>query len=194
MKLLKSITMLSLCAAVLLAEAPQEVRTELQKTVEIGESSSNLLIQTLGKNMKEHMSKGGVMDALKFCSDEAYSLTSDVNKKMAAGVTLKRISSKQRNPANAPKENEAKILETFESLKALNVVMPEYLVEKVADKTYKYYKPITMNNEVCLKCHGKISDDIDLKREITKVYPLDKAFDYKMNDLRGAVVVTITHQ
>jgi len=194
MKLLKSITLLSLCASMLLAEAPQETRTELQKTVEIGESSSKLLIDTLGKNMKEHMAKGGVMDALKFCSDEAYSLTNATNEKLLAGTTVKRISLKYRNPANAPKENEAKILETFESLKTLNVVMPEYFVEKVADKTYKFYKPLSINNDVCLKCHGNISNDIDLKREVAKVYPLDKALDYKMNDLRGAVVVTITHK
>lgn len=198
MKLLKSTLLISLCASMLVAEAVaepvQEIRTELQKTVEIGESSSALLIQTLGKNMKTHMEKGGVMDALKFCSDEAYGLTQEINTKLPLGATAKRISLKYRNPANAPKENETKVLETFESLKALNVVMPEYLVEKIAEKTYKFYKPLTMNNEVCLKCHGNISKDIDLKREVAKVYPLDKAINYELNDLRGAVVVTITHQ
>jgi len=155
MKLLQSITLISLCASVLLGEPAQEIRTELQKTVEIGETSASLLIQALGKNMKTHMEKGGVMDALKFCSDEAYTLTSSINTQLPIGATAKRISLKYRNPANAPKENEAKILESFESLQALNVVLPEYFVEKVADKTYKYYKPLTINNEVCLKCHGK---------------------------------------
>ncbi len=193
MKLLQSITLISLCASILLAEAPQETRTELQKTVEIGESSAKLLIDTLGKNMKEHMAKGGAMDALKYCSDEAYPLTESINKKLQQGTSIKRISVKYRNPANAPKENEAKILESFESLQALNVALPEYLVEKTAEKTYKYYKPLTINNEVCLKCHGNIATDIDLKREVSKVYPLDKAFNYKMNDFRGAIVVTIKY-
>ena len=194
MKLLKSITLISLCASALFGEPAQEIRTELQKTVEIGETSANLLIQTLGKNMKSHMEKGGVMGALKFCSDEAFTLTEKINTQLPIGATAKRISLKYRNPVNAPKENEAKILESFESLKALNVVLPEYFVEKVADKTYKFYKPLTMNNEVCLKCHGNISKDIDLKREVAKVYPLDTAINYEMNDLRGAVVVTITHK
>ncbi|MFA6196633.1 MAG: DUF3365 domain-containing protein [Sulfurimonas sp.] len=202
MKLLKSITLLSLCASILLAapkeekvETPAELqKTELQKTIEIGESTSKLLIQTLGKNLKEHMSKGDVMGALKFCSDKAYALTGEVNSQLPHGVTSKRISLKNRNPANAPKENEAKILESFESLRDLNVAMPEYLVEKVANKTYKFYKPIMIADNACLECHGKVSKDIDLQREITRVYPLDKAVDYKLNDLRGAVVVTITHE
>jgi hypothetical protein len=177
----------------LLAEPTPEVRTELQNVVEIGESSSNLLMQTLGKNLKEHMEKGDVMGALKFCSDEAYSLTTQTNTKLTQGAVVKRISLKYRNPANAPKENEVKILESLESLKALNVVVPEYLVEKVDTKTYKYYKPLVIT-EACLKCHGDISKDIDLKREVAKVYPLDQAVDYKLGDLRGAVVVTITHE
>jgi hypothetical protein len=50
---------------------------------------------------------------------------------------------------------------------------------------------LTINKPVCLICHGDLSLNQPLKKAIVDKYPLDKAFDYKLNDLRGAVVVTI---
>jgi len=70
------------------------------------------------------------------------------------------------------------------------VVLPSYLLEKVDATTFKYYKPITINKGVCLKCHGSLKNGA-LKSAIQERYPLDKAMGYEMNDLRGAVVVTI---
>jgi len=130
------------------------------------------------------------MKALDFCSNEAFTLTEGVNKKLPNGVRVKRISTKYRSPANKPTQNEQVVLDTFESMKKNNIILPPFLVEKVGSHTYKYYKPLVLNKKACLKCHGDIKD-IDLKREIASRYPLDNAMGYKMGDLRGAVVVTV---
>ena len=190
MKILHSLALLTLSSALLVAAPEAKKESQIDEVIKQGKESSMLLVKTLGKNMQEHMKKGGPMEALNFCSSEAYSLTQAVNKTLPAGVSLKRISTKYRSPANTPTDNEQTILDSLESLQKLGVIMPEYIVEKIDDKTFKYYKPLLMENEACLKCHGNVKD-IDLKRAIAERYPLDKAMGYEMNDLRGAVVVTV---
>jgi hypothetical protein len=149
-----------------------------------------MLLKTLGKNMKKRLTDGGVMKALDFCSNEAFTLTENVNQKLPKGVRVKRISSKFRSPANKASEKELAVLESFEKMQELNIILPKQLVEKVDSHTYKYYKPLVIKKKACLLCHGDVKD-IDLKREIASRYPIDKAMGYKMGDLRGAIVVTI---
>ena len=52
---------------------------------------------------------------------------------------------------------------------------------------FVYVKAIRIK-EVCLNCHGSNIND-DLKKEIQKLYPDDKAINYKLNDIRGAFVM-----
>ena len=52
-----------------------------------------------------------------------------------------------------------------------------------------FYKPIVINNEACLKCHGNVEGD--LAKVIKATYPEDRATGYKMGDLRGMIAVTI---
>jgi len=190
MNILKSITLISLSTALLIAAPQTKKEKEVKSAIKLGNQSSKLLIQTLGKNMKREMKKGGQMAAFRFCSNEAYSITQEVNQELPDGVVVKRISEKYRNPANAPKADELAVLESFEKLQNANVILPKYLIQKIDNKTFKYYKPLVIKKKVCLKCHGTIKD-IDIKRAIAEHYPLDKALGYKMNDLRGAIVVTI---
>ena len=190
MHILKSITLLALSTSLLLAGPQSKKTSELDKVIKIGDRGSKLLIETLGSQMKSKLKKGGVTKALDFCTDEAYNITQKVNKKLPKGVRVKRISTKYRNPANAPKDNELAVLESFLKLKNSNVIMPKQLVEQVDAKTFKYYKPIFIDNKTCLECHGKIKD-VEIRRAIAKRYPIDSANDYELGDLRGAVVVTI---
>jgi len=190
MNILQKLTYFSLSATLLIASPMSKKDAELQSVLETGKKGSKMLLKTLGKNMKKHIKNGGPMEALDFCSNQAYDITEQVNKQLPNGVRVKRISSKFRSPANKPTANELAILESFEKMQTLNVILPKYLVERVDSHTYKYYKPLVIKKKVCLKCHGNIKD-IELKKAIAERYPIDSATGYKMNDLRGAVVVTI---
>ena len=190
MHILKSITLITLSTSLLLGGVQSKKSSELDKVIKTGQRSSKLLIQTLGKQMKSKLKKDGVMKTLDFCADEAYNITQKVNKKLPKGIRVKRISAKYRSPVNAPKGNELAVLESFEKLKSSNVVMPKQLVEQVDEKTFKYYKPLFINNKACLECHGTIKD-VELRRAIADKYPIDSANNYELGDLRGAVVVTI---
>ncbi|WP_434579917.1 Tll0287-like domain-containing protein [Sulfurimonas sp. NW15] len=189
MNILKSVTYITLSVSLLFGASQQENK-QLQNIVRTGQKSSMLLLKTLGSNMKRNMKAGGPMQALDFCTQKAYTLTEEVNKKLPKGVTVKRISTKYRNPANQPQGNEQEVLASLEKLQSLHVKLPKQLIQKVDEHTYKYYKPLVINKQVCLKCHGNIQNEA-LKRAIAQRYPEDKAQHYKMGDLRGAVVVTI---
>lgn len=193
MNIAKSIALISLSSAVLLAAPLDTQDKKIKRAIELGNTSSKILLKTLKTKMKKHMADGGAMEAFSFCSDEAYSLTDSVNKTLPSGITTKRISLKYRNPANAPKEDEANVLNSIETLKKSNVVLPEYFIEKVDENRFKYYKPIVINDKACLKCHGEPSKDVELRRAINERYPIDKAKNYEMGDVRGAVVVTIQY-
>ena len=190
MNIIKSITIVSLATSLLLAAPHKKQDENLKQVVQTGKKSSQLLLKTLGKNMKKNMKAGGPMKALDFCSQEAYNLTEKVNKQLPKGVHVKRISMKFRNPANQPSADETVVLEALQKLKSADVILPKQIVQKVDGNTYKYYKPLVINKKVCLKCHGDIKD-VELRRAIAERYPIDKATHYKMGDLRGAIVVTI---
>jgi len=190
MNILHSIALIGLTSSLLLAAPQSKEEMQMQSVIKQGKEGVALLAKTLGKNMKMHMKKGGPMDALNFCSNEAYDLTQTVNQKLPNGVTVKRVSKLHRSPANAPIQNEEIILDSLEKLQKSGVILPEYIVEKIDTKRFKYYKPLLIDKAVCLKCHGDVKD-IDMKRAIAERYPLDKALGYEMNDLRGAIIVTI---
>ncbi len=167
---------------------PQE---EYESIVKTGNEVSTALMQTLGKNLKQHLKSDGPLGAATFCSTQAFPLTDKVSTQYGKEISLKRISLKERNPANAAQGSEKAILEALQKLQNSGVVLPKYLVERVDDTTAKYYKPLSINKGVCLKCHGDISGNAKLADFMKSSYPNDKATGYKMGDLRGAIVVTI---
>jgi hypothetical protein len=184
-------SLILLSASVLLLANPYESNEEeLASVVKTGQKASSQLLKTLGSNLKKHMKEGGPVKAAEFCITNAHTLTDKVSSDLGADVTVKRVSLKYRNPANAPLEDETVVLTALESLQKEGVMLPQYLVKHVDKETYKYYKPLSINKGVCLKCHGVIKNS-ELNAKIAKSYPEDKATGYKLGDLRGAIVVTI---
>lgn len=165
------------------AEATEEAHTEY---IVSGEKIATTLLKTLGKNMKMHLKSEGLEGAAKFCNASAYDLSEGVSKQFP-DAEVKRISLKYRNDANKPSKKEAVILESLEKLKSVNA-MPKYILQTEKNQL-TYYKPLIINKGVCLKCHGNIAKS-KIAAFMKEHYPNDKATDYKMNDLRGVVVVT----
>ncbi len=177
-------------SAALLANPSENPDTAMASVIATGQTASAELLQTLGSQLKSHMKSGGPVDAANFCAQSAYPLTDSVAKSFEKEVQIKRVSLKYRNPANAPQADEQSVLESFEKLHGEGAALPQEVVKKVDDDTYKYFKPLLINNEVCLKCHGVIENEA-LKKTIQEHYPEDRATGYRMGDLRGAIVVTI---
>lgn len=156
--------------------------------LQIGESASTALVQKLGGELKAVMQKDGPAEAVNFCSKNAISLTHEVSK--AQGVKLKRVTLQQRNPLNRPTPEEIEIMNTWGSQMA-KAQLPTAVLTPKTPTGYTYYKPLVINNEACLKCHGAVDSSTPLGQALKAAYPSDRATGYKMGDLRGMIVVDI---
>jgi hypothetical protein len=124
----------------------------------------------LKSSLEGAMADGDVSKAIEFCKNAAPSITNQFE--------VRRISEKYRNPLNAPTEKELLVLGALKD-KPISVV---------DGKLVHVYRPIYIKQDVCLKCHGELSED--LKTKIQSLYPDDRATGYKVGDLRGAWKVT----
>ena len=164
--------------------------SETNKLVILNEAK-NLLKET-AKQYKNTLIQGlqqnNLKKALKYCNKEVEKL---VSKEYEKGFTIKRVSLRPRNKNNYPNLYEKEILEKFNKLslkdnKDLTLEHSEVIKGKNNNK-FVYVKAIRIK-EVCLNCHGSNIND-GLKKEIQKLYPDDKAINYKLNDIRGAFVM-----
>ena len=188
---MKKIILVTLSALTLMANPYETNKEEMDSVIKTGKEVSTTLLKTLGMNLKKEMKAGGPIQAASFCTTKAYELTASVDKKYGNDISVKRISLKERNPANKAIGDERQILEAMDAMNKSGVILPEYFVERVNKDTYKYYRPLSINKQVCLKCHGDVGSNPKLSNYLSKTYPHDKATGYTFGDLRGAVVVTI---
>lgn len=179
-----SLISLTFISSLLLAE-PLSQEAAIQK----GSAASSALLQKLGGELKGQMQTGGPVGALRFCSQNALLLTDQAAKE--SGVSIKRVSLKNRNPANSASAEEQTVLNGWEKMQHSGQPLPAYEIKHIAVGEYTYYKPIVINNEACLKCHGDIAADSPLGKEIKAIYAEDKATGYTMGDLRGMIVITL---
>ncbi|MDD2368840.1 MAG: DUF3365 domain-containing protein [Sulfuricurvum sp.] len=169
-------------ASLLIAE-PLTQEQMIQKGTEV----STTLVQKLGNELKTQMQTGGPIAALHFCSQNALSLTDQVAKE--SGTAIKRVSIQNRNPVNAATFEEKAILNQWQAMLKNSETLPAYQLTKLSNGHTVYYKPIVINKDACLKCHGDIAGDSPLAKAIKETYPEDQATGYKMGDLRGMIVV-----
>ncbi|MEZ5470964.1 MAG: DUF3365 domain-containing protein [Marinicella sp.] len=140
----------------------------------------------LGKNLMTAINTEGTVGALQFCNENALKLTETAAKQN--GVSIKRVSDKNRNPKNRANESElAYINETKELLKKGEKISGQINVKD--NKLIGYY-PIT-TNAMCLQCHGQPNKDIQTETidAINSLYPNDLATGYGINELRGIWVI-----
>lgn len=170
----------------------QERAIKTQRAVGIAKEASQSLLKSLKKNLKTHMKRGGPLTAIKYCNLNAIRLTKEVQKKLSQGVLIRRVSLKTRNSSNKATQIDKTILETFEALNKMKTLPPYLMLEK--EKSFTYYQPLSIKNPICLKCHGTLKKNSELALFLDKYYPNDKARGYKLNDIRGAIVVEVPHK
>lgn len=159
-----------------------------EQMVQKGTEVSTALVQKLGGELKIQMQAGGPIAALHFCSQNALNLTDQLAKE--SGTSIKRVSTKNRNPVNAASSEEQAVLSQWQAMLNRGETLPAYKLVKLSNGQSAYYKPILINNETCLKCHGGVTEGSPLGKALQESYPDDKATGYKMGDLRGMVSVS----
>ncbi|CAM1370796.1 Cytochrome c family protein [Tenacibaculum litoreum] len=154
---------------------------------EIGLEYAMKTKKTLGKNLMGAIQKKGTLHALQFCNEKAYKLTDSMATKFNASI--KRVSDKPRNPNNTANTEELNIIEGYKRIVSNKEEIKP--VTKQADNKTKFYYPI-ITNSMCLQCHGTPNSQIkpETLKELTLLYPTDKAQGYDVNQVRGIWSIT----
>jgi hypothetical protein len=158
---------------------------------QIGEETTAKALPTIMKALTEAISTGGPEYATQFCNLELPSIVKQLQQEHSQGIKLKRVSTRLRNPKNAPDTQESIALQFFIADQQKTAgERPQFFLQETPDG-YRYYKPLYIA-PLCLTCHGdKKNMDQALLDRIQSLYPEDQAVGYSTGDLRGVLRVEI---
>jgi len=149
----------------------------------LGKSMVKIGFESLSTELKTQISSKGMDSAIYACQLKANPIIDSVA--TANGVSIQRLSLKRRNPLNKPSKEEKQLIKLMEKAKKANEKLNPvtFLIDS---NTIAYYHPILIS-PMCLSCHGEpsVSMQKSTYETILKAYPMDKAVNYKLDDLRG---------
>jgi len=158
---------------------------------QLADSAAMSLVKALGGRLVDAIQTEGVIEAIDVCHKDAYKITDDITKGIESVNSIKRVSTKYRNPNNAPDKYEDEVLTWFEEQLATGA-KPTSFGQKISRKKgdlIRYYKPMYVQNK-CLLCHGDDNTRLpDVSKKIEELYPTDLAKDYNEGDFRGLIRV-----
>lgn len=179
---------LSIIAAMLLATPVVSGAAENNPKQAVAAKAAGQLGQEMRKKLTESMQKNGPTGAIDVCAKDAPAISARIEKEL--GVTIKRTSLKVRNPQNAPDAAEKQLLGVLAAAHSVGEKLPHGVIAFPNDRN-RFYKAITIE-QTCLKCHGDSTTMSEaVRKELTAIYPEDKAVGYKEGDFRGIISVTV---
>lgn len=139
--------------------------------------------------LTQELARGGPTAAIAICADSAQART---RQHQQAGIAVRRVGTRVRNPLNAPDSLETAMLAAFQAdLVAGRLAADTVVLEALpgGHTRLRYLRPIRVQ-QPCLTCHGPESGIPAVVRAIlTERYPDDRATGYAVGDLRGAISV-----
>jgi len=152
------------------------------------------MIQQLGAALKKELADGGPEGAISICRDIAPRIAGELSRK--SGGRVARVSLKTRNPlVGTPDAWEQRILAEFDRKAAAGETIESMDYSETIDEPrgryFRYMKALPVQS-LCLTCHGtadNIPEQVTAKLAID--YPHDRATDYKLGQVRGAVTIKL---
>jgi hypothetical protein len=116
-----------------------------------------------------------VARAAAFCRPETYGTVDSLTKVLKA--TARRVSEQPRNPANKG------VLASAEM-----ATDTTRTIRRASQEVFFYQRPITVNNQLCLRCHGEVGQDIAAADYafLQKQFPQGQATGYQLGQQMGA--------
>ncbi len=169
------------------AAAPAQNLPDIETRLEVARSAVKKHSTRLKADLSQALKEGGPKGAIGACVSIAPEIDASVSEEHQ--VEIGRTSTRVRNTENAPDEWELAGMETFAKQIAAGgdsqkLEYYEVTMTTEGQRLFRYMKPIMMQ-EMCLACHGSNLSQ-DLKSEIAKSYPDDKAVGFNLSELRGA--------
>jgi hypothetical protein len=184
LSLLALTLLLAGCAGLPSAEKQAEMAGQARATA--GE-----LIKTLGGELKAAMAAGGPENAIGVCKEKAPAIAREASAR--TGMSIKRVSTRNRNPNGVPDAWEAAAIAKFEKDLAAGAKADTLETYTVVDdgktKTFRYAKAL-VTQAICLECHGMPEAMKEgVKAKLAAEYPNDKAVGYAAGMVRGIITI-----
>lgn len=157
-------------------------------------ASQQLTTQIRGEVVKE-LDRTGPIRAIVVCKYSAPELASSISRQIGMRVT--RVALRVRNPALGDADPwEQQALLDFEKriAKGEKAEAMEFaeIVNEPAGRAFRYVKAIPMT-QPCLGCHGPVANLSEaVKSQLASEYPFDRAVDFQVGQVRGAISVKKT--
>jgi len=165
------------------ATANSEARVIMEDSLRAqADSLIAISFDTLRNSLVRAAGESDFAGAVAFCKLNASTLIASY---ASHNIVIARISSRLRNPKNAPDSMGQEALAIFqEAADNGQTISPQLKLD--ADGNYRYYKPIFIQ-PFCLNCHGTPGGNITAATldTLSKLYPTDAAINYKNGELRG---------
>ena len=155
-----------------------------------GGAIATTVAQGLAQRLQAQLAENGAAQTLDFCSRTALVLTDSLTADQP-GVSVKRTSTRIRNPRNQPDEHEQLALAWFDSARAASGALPAAYVQAVSAAEARFYRPLVIA-PFCIQCHGTVEKlDPEVRAALQERYPNDRAIGYQEGDLRGVIRVSL---
>jgi len=164
-------------------EAPAEAVDRARKTAD---ALANEVVTTLFRELEG----GNAIDAIDVCSVKAGEFAAAFS---VDGLTVRRVSERFRNPADEPDAYEYRRLAELQRMHDQGQLPAESIqvVREDGQKSLRYLKPLLIK-QPCMMCHGPVGQVApEVMDAIRERYPGDTAIGYELDDLRGAISVTV---
>jgi hypothetical protein len=146
----------------------------LRATRWAGDSLTTHADRELRRVLAAKLDSGGLAAALPYCRPETYASVDSLAKVLEA--TPRRLSHRSRNP-----QNQADL--------PPSQLRPDTarLVSRLSTEQFSYQRPIILNDQQCLRCHGQVGQDLSAADYalIQKQYPNDKSVGFRLGEPMG---------
>jgi hypothetical protein len=158
----------------------QIVEAATQKGQLIADSVQESLSRTLTQVFQEK----GIEEAARYCNLQMLGSVKGLEQQYLA--TVKRVRLKGSKSGQTLNEMETQLLDAYR-YNAENNLPLESNVQKSGPEYLLFTAPITLNKSICLKCHGKVGQDVSENDRsiLQKTYQMDSLVNYQQNQPIG---------
>lgn len=143
------------------------------------------------------MKEGGPVNAIDICSVRGQAAATEASAR--TGCTVRRVSARYRNPADAPNAATQRLLDWAEEEwnraaqgQRQNLAYAMLSSDESGYST-NWIQPLGVSG-ICLQCHGEPEQLAEgVAERLATLYPEDRAVGYEEGDFRGILIVSVPH-
>jgi hypothetical protein len=170
--------------------SPREKKeaTDLRPWLQQGDSLRDLSQKTLMNALLTAGADSVPEQAVSFCHEEAAGILSQITD--AQRIKIQRVAEKFRNPNNALQPEDLTVWDRWKKQLAQGQTLGSEV--EINTNNHKVYRaPIFLGMPLCERCHGDENTfSPELQKTLARLYPNDKARNFRQGDLRGMWKIT----